>query len=1114
MAIDLAKCRNLLDAGQFDTLFIECMGWDRHKARHRVVTSVGEFVLEGFAEKRGFASLICKPGDGGRVPDHQTRAVIDREITKIAREHLLIYVNADRSEQLWQWVRRGKDQPIKRREFGWRRGQASGLILERVLPSITFALSEEEGLTLPDVTSRATAGFDVEKVTKRFFERFQTEHRAFHKFITGIKDVADRDWYASVMLNRLMFCYFIQKKGLLDGDHDYLRNRLTRLQQSKGKGNFWSFYRHFLLRLFHEGLGQKPGARKRDLDALVGRIPYLNGGLFDIHELETRHSEIQIPDEAFERLFAFFDEYRWHLDERPLRENNEINPDVLGYIFEKYINQKQMGAYYTKEDITGYISQNTILPFILDHAAKNCAIAFKPDSSASVWRLLKDDPDAYIYEPVRRGVIDEKGEVIPLPPEIEAGVGDIAKRTGWNKPAPAPYALPTETWREHVARRQRCLELRRKLAAGEVTSVNDLVTLNLDIRQFVEDLVDRCEGPELLRAIWRCLVGHVPAQSNEKHEPGISILDPTCGSGAFLFAALNILEPLYEACLDRMEVFLEDLERAKAAGEKVDTRKLGDFRRTLAEVAEHPNQRYFILKSIIVNNLYGVDIMEEACEICKLRLFLKLVAQVEEGVSGIDKIEPLPDIDFNIRAGNTLVGYVSLDQIKAAVADLLPGMAEKAIARIEDRVVQADTAFRLFRLQQTQSGVEQKALAEGKQMVRERLGALDDELNGYLATDYGTDPDNSKKFAAWQESHHPFHWFVDFYGIMSRGGFDVIIGNPPFVEYTKVKSTYSVRGVVSESSGNLYAFTIERTLALIGSSGRLGLIAPIALLAVGEVRPVRGLLLDLMSPLHFSSYAIRPAKLFNGVEQRLVITLGCRSSCPQRVFGTRYNQWFAEERPHLFATLEFGDISAIADEANIPKPYGEQGVPILAKIRRQHLNRASSLLVKSGRFPMYFHRTPGYWVRFMDFEPFFRSPTATRSIHHIRELFATSATARGFLGATMSSSLFFQWFFATGNCRNLTLDDVAYFPIGCPTDGLLERAASLFTQLMENYQANSQVKHRGQTQFQEFQWTLAKPIVDEIDAHLQEHYGLTDEELDLIIHHDIKIRCSAQAADA
>ncbi len=91
-------------------------------------------------------------------------------------------------------------------------------------------------------------------------------------------------------------------------------------------------------------------------------MPYLNGGLFEPHEFEERYPDIDVPDEAFERLFDFFDQYQWHLDDRPLRRRPRDQPDVLGYIFEKYINQKQMGAYYTKEDITGYISKNTHHP--------------------------------------------------------------------------------------------------------------------------------------------------------------------------------------------------------------------------------------------------------------------------------------------------------------------------------------------------------------------------------------------------------------------------------------------------------------------------------------------------------------------------------------------------------------------------------------------------------------------------------------------------------------------------------------------------------------------------------------------------------------------------------
>jgi hypothetical protein len=223
---------------------------------------------------------------------------------------------------------------------------------------------------------------------------------------------------------------------------------------------------------------------------------------------------------------------------RLLRDDNEINPDVLGYIFEKYINQKQMGVYYTREDITGYSSQNTVLPFLFDQARQQCRVAFAGEQA--IWRLLRDDPDRYIYPAVRHGTEHE------LPPEIAAGIDDVTQRSQWKKAAPPEYALPTEIWREVVARRQRYAEVRAKLASGDISAINDLVTYNLDMRQFAQDVIQQCEGPELLRAFYRAI-------------EQVTVLDPTAGSGAFLFAALNILEPLYDACLERMQGFLDDL---------------------------------------------------------------------------------------------------------------------------------------------------------------------------------------------------------------------------------------------------------------------------------------------------------------------------------------------------------------------------------------------------------------------------------------------------------------------------------------------------------------------------------------------------------------------------
>lgn len=462
MNIDIISVRKCLKSFDFDTLFREHLGWDKHQAQLDIPIDGGTVCLSAVAQKRGFIAYVCPT-----IPDRNIRRKIDHQVTKTAREHFVIYADKDAGQQVWQWVRREPGKPIAPRDHRFDVKSTGDALIQR-LNQIAVSVEEEETLALTDVTGKAKKAFDVDKVTKKFYDRFKAEHAAFLKFITGIKAQADLEWYTSLMLNRLMFVYFIQKKGFLDGDTNYLQNRMRRVREIKGKDKFQSFYRYFLLRLFHDGLGKLEAERNlnRDLEKLIGKVPYLNGGFFEVHQLEERNTDIDIPDKAFQKLFDFFDEFAWHLDERPLRAGNEINPDVIGYIFEKYINQKQMGAYYTKEDITEYISKNTIIPFLFDTAQKKCPIAFKPGSF--LWRLLRDDPDRYIYAAVRHGVIDAAGKLIPLPKEIEAGVMDVAKRGDWNKAASEPFGLPTETWREYVARRQRCLELREKLRGGEV----------------------------------------------------------------------------------------------------------------------------------------------------------------------------------------------------------------------------------------------------------------------------------------------------------------------------------------------------------------------------------------------------------------------------------------------------------------------------------------------------------------------------------------------------------------------------------------------------------------------------------------------------------------------
>ncbi len=1082
MRVNMRETHQYLKEANFEPLFREALGWDYCTQTLPVRVDDTEWTLTAIAQKRGMVVFECPATEAadGRIPDYGTRRKIQKQAAASAHEHFIIYTSTDKTTQLWQYVKRQQGKPEACREHRYNTKEHTGESLIQKLQAIVFTLDAEAELGLFDVISSVQTAFDVEKVTKRFYDHFKQEHTTFLKFLNGIPDEDMQKWYVSVMLNRLMFIYFIQKKGFLDNNEHYLQAKLI---QSQATGTN-RYYKSFLCPLFFEGFAKPEAARSREVKQLLGKVPYLNGGIFQKHQLETLHGEtLEIPDRAFEGIFKFFEQYQWHLDDRPLRNDTEINPDVLGYIFEKYINQKQMGAYYTKEDITEYISKNTIVPFLFDRAKKACKIAFEGD--ASVWRLLQDDPDRYIYDAVKKGV------EVALPAHIAAGIDDIAKReASWNTLADADYALPTEIWRETVARRERYEALRAKLANGDIANITDLITYNLNIRQFAQDVIEHCEGPDLLRAFYKAITE-------------VTILDPTCGSGAFLFAAVNILEPLYEACLDRMQVFLAEGEVISGSG---SSRRYSDFRGILDKMEDHPNRAYFILKSIIVNNLYGVDIMEEAVEICKLRLFLKMVAQLVD----VRRMEPLPDIDFNIQAGNTLVGYATYDEVKAAVTGQLD--FDDTMLRIDEKVEDIERLASLFRQQQTELGGA--VLPADKQALQAKLQALADELNGYLAGAYQIDRSKESVYQDWLNSHKPFHWFIAFYGILKRGGFDVIIGNPPYVEYSKVRKNYTIKGYETGSCRNLYAFITERAIRLLKVGGRLGKIIPVASICTDRYVPLQNLLKN-WGELIISSYNDRPGKLFDGLDHiRLSIVLWKKDeSISSTVWTTKYNKWHTVARPNLFYHLEYLEM-ANHPEQPIAKLYANLETEILKKVFVQKKD-LGFYTRSSGQHLIYYTPKLSGFVQILDFVPtLYDENDDVREPSLLKVIKFENNQDRDVFLALLNSNLFYWLVTIFSDCRNLNKREIysMRFDRDNASVAIINHLGILAQELMKDFQRHSEIitmnyKNLGTTlSIQCIYPKKSKIIIDKIDRVLAEHYSFTDEELDFIINYDIKYR--------
>ena len=226
-----SEFNSLVKSGDFRQLFITELGWNNYVGAADIQPILIDEKGYGFktiAERNGFQVLICETPD---IPVASVCKKIDVKLRRFANDYIAIYVVPGTCHH--QWV-----VPVKTAEkrelvtVEYIDAKAADFLFSK-MDELSFGLGEQT--TIVDVKARVQRVFSLnsEKITKDFYSGFRKEHTAFAKFITGVDDHIpveenrSKQWYTSVMLNRLMFCYFIQKKGFLDQDTEYLRHKLV-----------------------------------------------------------------------------------------------------------------------------------------------------------------------------------------------------------------------------------------------------------------------------------------------------------------------------------------------------------------------------------------------------------------------------------------------------------------------------------------------------------------------------------------------------------------------------------------------------------------------------------------------------------------------------------------------------------------------------------------------------------------------------------------------------------------------------------------------------------------------------------------------------------------------
>ncbi len=646
-------------------------------------------------------------------------------VSRLLQDHpYSLFVFSNRAQDRWHFINIKYDDDEKKRRM-FRRitvgkeerlrtaSERLALIdLERVQPDLF-------GLSPLAIQQRHDEAFNVEAVTKQFFDEYKAIFEIFEDDL--YRQTKDRSWahdYALQFLNRCMFLYFVQRKGWLGNDSEFLRTFWETYSKSSQPQN--TFTEQWLKVLFFEAFNnQFHGGHKHfpdEIKEIMALAPFLNGGLFTKNHLDNEHIAI-ISDNRFAQIFKFLERYNFTIaEDSPLDKEVAVDPEMIGKVYESLVN----------------VSEE----------------------------------------------VDERGE---------AGIF---------------YTPRTEI--DLMCRLALADNLANHLGAENKSLLNQLVfSLEPEEKTDADKVIARAR-------LWPAI---------QKRLRDVTVLDPACGSGSFLVGMLHILDDLQER-----------------AG-----RQLG-----LEESA------YERKKRVIGESLYGVDVMDWACHVAELRLWLALVIDAELTPAELHvRQEPiLPHFTFKIRCGDSLVqevGGINFGHMRAVHG--MPSELKARITRLKTEKLKFYNNDPSCKFNSPQQARQEEGklfadiLASMRHKREEEIKSLRRKLEGPQELQIGLDGKMARQShqmgldtaklqdqieslkseveriltslkALESTPEVPFVWDIAFVEIFEgeSDGFDIVIGNPPYVRQEDIADPCVPRDEVTTESKKAYKAKLARSV--------------------------------------------------------------------------------------------------------------------------------------------------------------------------------------------------------------------------------------------------------------------------------------------------------------